>query len=256
MALEDQVAALVTSTNALTSAVNVQKATLDTAVTTATNQASTATTQATAASASATTATTQASTATNQAASAGTHATNAATSAASAATAAAASGSVVFYASNAAAAAALSGLAANQIIRVFVDETKGYVSTWYQKVSGVMTFMMADVQLGTGPSQAPANHMLGTCAYLNQTWLHAEQSNVSFGALANNAETQVTFAMPGAKLGDFVMASTSIDSQGLLLDARVKDVDVVRVHYRNMTGASVTLANHTLYVRLMAKTPE
>ena len=256
MSIETEVAALTTATTALTTAVNVQKATLDSAVTTATTQASTATTQASAASASATTATTGGATATTQATAATTQATNAAASAATALTAAAASGNTLFYGTYALANTALAGLAANQVVRVVLDETKGYGSTWYQKQSGVFVFLMADVRLGTDPNQAPANYMLGTCAYLNQTWRSMDFANQSPGTIANNAETQMQITFPGAALGDFVAASTSIDTQGVLLDVRVKDIDTLRIHYRNMSGASVTLPNHTLSIRLMAKTPD
>lgn len=255
MALEDQVAALVTSTTALTSAVNVQKVTLDTAVTNATTAATTATTKAGEASTSATNAATASTNATAQASTASTQATNAATSAAAAATAAAASGAVTFYATKAAADSGFAGLAANAIVRVFVDETKGYGSTWYKKVGSAFEFQMADTQLGTNPEQAPANYMLGSCAYLNQTWRHADLT-IDPPSIANASEWVSTQTVPGVVLGDFALVSTSIDTLGVYVDVRVSGTDTVKIHYRNLSGASVDLASHTVSVRVMAKTPE
>lgn len=255
MALEDQVAALVTSTTALTTAVNVQKVTLDTAVTTATTQAATATTKAADAATAQASATASAAAAVTQATAASSSAAAAATSYANAVVAAAAAGSVAFYANYAAAAAAYAGMAANQVVRVFSDESRGYVSTWYKKGTTALEFMLADSRTGSDPWQSPANYMLGTCAYINQTWRQVE-ATYDPGSIANNAEIQTAVPLPGAVLGDFVLASTSIDSLGILIDARVSAADTVKVHYRNMTGAAVDLPSHTLTLRLMAKTPD
>ena len=74
--------------------------------------------------------------------SATTSAANASISASVAAAAVNASGNVVIYDTYAAASAALSGLAANQIVEVIADETRGGLRTRYRKESSALVYKM------------------------------------------------------------------------------------------------------------------
>jgi hypothetical protein len=97
--------------------------------------------------------------------------------------------------------------------------------------------------------------MLGTAAYLNQTW-RSQDFTFDPPSIANGAEYQTTFTMPGVVLGDFALVSTSIDTAGVYVDVRVSATDTLKVHYRNLSGGAVDLASHTVSVRALSKTPD
>ena len=64
----------------------------------------------------------------------------------------------------------------------------------------------------------------------------------------DNATTTVT--VQGAALGDFVLASFSLDLSGLALCAYVSAADTVTAVLLNNTGAPVDLGSGTLKVRV------
>jgi len=60
-----------------------------------------------------------------------------------------------------------------------------------------------------------------------------------------------TVAVTGATLGDFAIASFSLDLAGFTLSAYVSAVDTVTVVFFNSTAATVDLASGTLRVRVL-----
>jgi len=56
------------------------------------------------------------------------------------------------------------------------------------------------------------------------------------------------------KLGDYAMASFSLDVSDLVLDAQVTASDTVTCVLANNTGGAVDLASGTLYVRVLRRT--
>ena len=64
--------------------------------------------------------------------------------------------------------------------------------------------------------------------------------------IANGAQTTTTIDVPLAALGDFAIASFSLDTQGVTLAAQVTALEVVTVTFRNNTGGAVDLDSGTL----------
>jgi len=66
--------------------------------------------------------------------------------------------------------------------------------------------------------------------------------------IASGNGVTTTVPVPGARKGDFVVASFSGDLQGLIMNAQVNDDDSVAVRIHNETGSAVDLASGTLSV--------
>lgn len=71
------------------------------------------------------------------------------------------------------------------------------------------------------------------------------------GNLVDGAGVTTTLAVPRARLGDFVQAAFSLDTQDVLVQGRVSAADVVSVRFQNETGGAVDLASGTLHVRVI-----
>ena len=67
-------------------------------------------------------------------------------------------------------------------------------------------------------------------------------------SIINAGQTTQDVTVPGAALGDYAIASFSIDTQGIKLDAQVRAANVVRVTFTNNTGAPIDLGGGTLRV--------
>lgn len=73
------------------------------------------------------------------------------------------------------------------------------------------------------------------------------------GSIANGAMEAKEVTVTGAVLGDFAIASLSIDVADLILDAQVTASDTVTCVLANNTGGAVDLASATVYVRVIVK---
>lgn len=71
------------------------------------------------------------------------------------------------------------------------------------------------------------------------------------GSILDGDETAVDVTVPGARLGDFALASFSLDVADLVLDANVVAADTVAVVLNNNTGGAVDLASGTLRVKVI-----
>ena len=78
------------------------------------------------------------------------------------------------------------------------------------------------------------------------TWDAAE---IAVGAMEAKDVT-----VTGAALGDYAVASLSLDLTDLTLDAQVTAADVVTCVLANNTGGAVNLASATVYVRVFKRT--
>lgn len=107
---------------------------------------------------------------------------------------------------------------------------------------------------GVAPERAPSNAMLGTAAYLDQTWLRAT-TTWDAASVANTAQVSTTVAVPGAEIGDKVLPSASIALSGLSLRGEVTAAAVVTLYLLNVTGAAVDLASATYYISVLKRTP-
>ncbi len=87
------------------------------------------------------------------------------------------------------------------------------------------------------------NHLLG---YENsKTW--------DPGSVADGGDISTTLTVTGAELGDYVIASFSLDVTDLVLNAQVTAADTVSVVLANNTGSAVDLGSGTLRVKVIPK---
>ena len=70
-------------------------------------------------------------------------------------------------------------------------------------------------------------------------------------SIANGATEDVDVTYAGATLGDYVLASFSLDVAGLELSAQVTATNTVTATLANSTGAAVNLASGTLKVLVL-----
>jgi hypothetical protein len=73
------------------------------------------------------------------------------------------------------------------------------------------------------------------------------------GSIADGDEEVGEITVTGAVLGDFVLASLSIDVADLAITAAVTAADTVTYQLLNNTGGAVDLASATVYVRVLPK---
>lgn len=74
------------------------------------------------------------------------------------------------------------------------------------------------------------------------------------GSIADGDEEAKEVTVTGAALGDFAMASLSIDVADLVLNANVTATNTVTCVLANNTGGAVDLASATVYVRVLPRT--
>lgn len=70
-------------------------------------------------------------------------------------------------------------------------------------------------------------------------------------SLADGAGTTTTLAVTGAVLGDFALASFSLDLQGITVTAYVSAAATVSVRFQNESGGTLDLASGTLRVKVI-----
>ena len=74
------------------------------------------------------------------------------------------------------------------------------------------------------------------------------------GSIADGDEEAKDVTVTGAAIGDYCLASLSIDIADLVLDAQVTAADTVTCILANNTGDAVDLASATVYVRVFKRT--
>jgi hypothetical protein len=70
-------------------------------------------------------------------------------------------------------------------------------------------------------------------------------------SLVDGAAEDIEVTVPGAAVGDFALASFSLDTQGIVLSCRVTAANTVKVRLENHTAGTLDLAEGTLRVRLI-----
>lgn len=76
------------------------------------------------------------------------------------------------------------------------------------------------------------------------------------GSIADGDEEAKEVTVTGAEIGDYAVASLSIDISDLVLDAQVTAADTVTCILANNTGGAVDLASATVYVRVFRRTTD
>jgi len=74
------------------------------------------------------------------------------------------------------------------------------------------------------------------------------------GSIADGDEETTTVTVTGAVVGDYAIASFSVDVADLTLDAQVTAADTVTCVLSNNTGGAVDLAEGTVYARVFRRT--
>lgn len=74
------------------------------------------------------------------------------------------------------------------------------------------------------------------------------------GSIADGDEVATNVEVTGAELGDYAIASFSLDVGDLVLDAQVTSSSYVSCVLSNNTGGAVDLSEGTLYVRVFRRT--
>lgn len=106
---------------------------------------------------------------------------------------------------------------------------------------------MASVDISDKTVSQDARDLLGTLIALDgsATWDAA--------SIADGDEEAKEVTVTGAALGDFVIASLSIDIADLQLSADVTAADTVTCVLSNSTGGAIDLASATVYVRVIKR---
>ena len=113
-----------------------------------------------------------------------------------------------------------------------------------------------DINVGVGPT-SKRNPGGGTLA-ATQVGIHtfainqeAVSQSWSPGSIANGAITQTTITYSGAEVGDFVLRSIDIDTQGLVFTADVTDTSTVTLTLANLTGAALDIGTGNVKVLVL-----
>ena len=73
------------------------------------------------------------------------------------------------------------------------------------------------------------------------------------GSIADGDEEAKEVTVTGAALGDFAVASFSLDVADLVLNAQVTGSNTVTCVLANNTGGAIDLASGTIYVKVIKK---
>ena len=79
------------------------------------------------------------------------------------------------------------------------------------------------------------------------------ETTKDWGSIADGDEAAQEVTVTGAQLGDFAMASMSIDISDLMLTAAVTAANTVTCVLANNTGGAVDLSSGTLYVMVIPR---
>ena len=84
--------------------------------------------------------------------------------------------------------------------------------------------------------------------------MYVAETTWDAGSIADGDEEAKEITVTGANLGDYVLASLSIDVADLVLSAQVTAAGTVTASLLNNTGGAIDLASATLYVMVIQKT--
>jgi len=90
---------------------------------------------------------------------------------------------------------------------------------------------------------------------LRINWLLGLNAYASWnpGSIAAGGKEAKDITVTGAALGDFAIASFSLDVEDLILNAQVTAADTVTVVLANNTGGAINLGSGTVYVRVFKR---
>jgi hypothetical protein len=131
--------------------------------------------------------------------------------------------------------------------RAFDTNGAGGTQTYgYEEESSSLANIVLSGNQFNGNKTAPALILSSSTAYSGPQWsvsVTYDPPNISALGLA-----QFDVTAPGARLGDLVQVSFSLDVQSLVFSGAVSGVNAIRVTVFNPTGSAVNLASGTLLV--------
>jgi len=108
---------------------------------------------------------------------------------------------------------------------------------------------------GTVPLGAAAvttnTTQVATTAYVRSQWLENSVTNDPANLAAAAVDTIQTLTVTGAAVGDYCVASFSLDLQGVTLLAWVSAANTTKFQFQNKTAGAVNLASGTVRVRVL-----
>lgn len=76
---------------------------------------------------------------------------------------------------------------------------------------------------------------------------------IDLGSIADGDEQAVEVSIPGAQLGDFALASHSLDVTDLMVTGSVTAADTVTVIVANNTGGAIDIASGTIFAMVIPR---
>ena len=107
------------------------------------------------------------------------------------------------------------------------------------------------------PPPKDAEHIYGWLLKLQQRLILDDlkgSATWDAGSIADGDEEAKEVTVTGAAIGDYAIASLSIDIADLVLDAQVTAANTVTCILANNTGGAIDLASATVYVRVFKRT--
>ena len=119
----------------------------------------------------------------------------------------------------------------------------------YTEESTSLANIMIESNLFKGNKTAPQNILSTTTSFVGPS----VSATATYDPPSLNDGIKVTtdVTCPGARLGDLVSVSFSVDLQGIILHAWVNASNNVKVRFQNATGGTLDLASGTLVVQCM-----
>jgi len=129
------------------------------------------------------------------------------------------------------------------------------------EVTNLVTDLAAKAPLAspalTGTPSAPTaavttnTTQVATTAYVRSQWLENSVTNDPANLAAAAVDTIQTLTVTGAAVGDYCVASFSLDLQGVTLLAWVSAANTTKFQFQNKTAGAVNLASGTVRVRVL-----
>ena len=125
---------------------------------------------------------------------------------------------------------------------------KSTLGTSYVSAANTVTVQL---QNETGSTQDVDSATLTAYVFKEDAFMFMNSVAFNPGSLNDKAGETTTISVPGARLGDFVVASFSLDLQNIILSPYVSADDVVSVRLQNETNGTLNLGAGTLKVGVL-----
>lgn len=125
---------------------------------------------------------------------------------------------------------------------------KSTLGTSYASAADTITVQL---QNESGSAQNVDSATLTVYVFKDEAFIYMNAVAFNPSSLADQVGETTTISVPGARLGDFVVASFSLDLQNIIMSPYVSANDVVSVRFQNETGGVLNLGAGTLKVGII-----